>query len=171
MAASDMREANTMTEAEARAALAAFDGPGGLQAWIAAEAAKQRARLVLATWCGPAEPRPPRGCLRRLGPSDLPRLTHAGQGASVRRMGWAWFRAQGAGRVVHLRADGAGPFDPPLCRARLRSPERRKDGAETAWDAEPAGPGWWRCGDCMPKAARLGIESMQNREGLVSLLG
>ncbi len=59
MAASDMREANTMTEAEARAALAAFDGPGGLQAWIAAEAPKQRARLVLATWRGPAEPRPP----------------------------------------------------------------------------------------------------------------
>jgi hypothetical protein len=30
-----MREANTMTEAEARAALAAFDGLGGLERWIA----------------------------------------------------------------------------------------------------------------------------------------
>ena len=30
-----MREANTMTEAEARAALRAFDGIGGLERWIA----------------------------------------------------------------------------------------------------------------------------------------
>ena len=37
MAASDTREANTMTEVETRAALAAFNGPGGLERWIAAQ--------------------------------------------------------------------------------------------------------------------------------------
>ncbi len=37
MAASDMREANTMTEVEARAALAAFDAIGGMERWIAAQ--------------------------------------------------------------------------------------------------------------------------------------
>ena len=32
-----MREANTMTEAEVRAALAAFDAIGGMERWIAAQ--------------------------------------------------------------------------------------------------------------------------------------
>ena len=37
MAASDMREANTMTEAEVRTTLAAFDAIGGMERWIAAQ--------------------------------------------------------------------------------------------------------------------------------------
>ena len=37
MAASDMREAKPMTEAEVRAALAAFDAIGGMECWIAAQ--------------------------------------------------------------------------------------------------------------------------------------
>ncbi len=37
VAASDMREANTMTEAEVRTTLAAFDAIGGMERWIAAQ--------------------------------------------------------------------------------------------------------------------------------------
>jgi len=49
MAASDMREANTMTEAEARAALRAFVAVGEVERWIA----EQPWRAVPGGWVVP----------------------------------------------------------------------------------------------------------------------